>query len=64
MSVGEARRIEDGERAPNSNEYEAIWEFFGWPDARCYSRRRAEEVTATAAECLRRIQGPLAHLGG
>ena len=45
MSVGEAgwrlglaRReyvaIEDGERAPNSTEYEAICEFFGWPDAR------------------------------
>ena len=45
MSVGEAdwrlgitRReyvaIEDGERPPSSNEYEAICEFFGWPDAR------------------------------
>ncbi len=45
MSVGEAgwrlgitRRahvaIEDGERPPNSIEYEAICEFFGWPDAR------------------------------
>ena len=44
MSVGEAgwrlgitRReyvaIEDGERPPNANEYEAICEFFGWPDA-------------------------------
>ena len=44
MSVGEAgwrlgmtRReyvaIEDSERAPNSNEYEAIFEFFGWSDA-------------------------------
>ena len=45
MSVGEAgwrlgitRReyvaIEDGERPPSSNEYEAICEFFGWPDAK------------------------------
>jgi len=44
MSVGEAgwagstRReyvaIEDGERPPNADQYEAICEFFGWPDAR------------------------------
>jgi len=45
LSVGEAgwrlgitRReyvaIEDGERPPNADEYEAICEFFGWPDAR------------------------------
>jgi DNA-binding XRE family transcriptional regulator len=45
MSVGEAgwrlgitRReyvaIEDGERPPNANEYEAICDFFGSPDAR------------------------------
>jgi hypothetical protein len=45
MSVGEAgwrlgitRReyvaIEDGERLPNADQYEAICEFFGWPDAR------------------------------
>ena len=51
MSVGEAgwrlgitRReyvaIEDGERPPNSNEYEAICEFFGWPDARRQDRAR------------------------
>jgi hypothetical protein len=26
--------IEDGDRPPNSDEYEAIYEFFGWPDAR------------------------------
>ena len=31
-AVGPA--IEDGERMPNANEYEAICEFFGWPDAR------------------------------
>jgi len=45
VSVGEAgwrlgitRReyvaIEDGERPPDANQYEAICEFFGWPDAR------------------------------
>ena len=44
ISVGEAgwrlgitRReyvaIEDGERPPNADEYEANCEFFGWPDA-------------------------------
>ncbi len=49
MSVGEAgwrlgitRReyvaIEDGERPPTSTQYEAICEFFGWPDARRWSR--------------------------
>ena len=26
---------EDGKRSPSSNEYEAICEFFGWPDAQC-----------------------------
>ena len=26
--------IEDGQRPPSSNEYEAMCEFFGWPDAR------------------------------
>jgi len=45
MSVGEAgwrlgitRReyvaIEDGERPPNADEYDAICELYGWPDAR------------------------------
>ena len=26
--------IEEGERPPNADQYEAICEFFGWPDAR------------------------------
>jgi hypothetical protein len=30
--------IEDGERPPTSTQYEAICEFFGWPDARRWSR--------------------------
>ena len=45
MSVGEAgwrlgitRRayvaLEDGERPPNADEYDAICELYGWPDAR------------------------------
>ena len=49
MSVGEAgwrlritRRefvaIEDGEKPPTSIQYEAICEFFGWPDARPAAR--------------------------